>query len=380
MKPWKDGDDNGGATSQGVTEDTVKLVALVPNEQQRANPAGASPTNRATGAKGGYEDAVHDMLLSYLPWFETWGRDIEVKFLVSSGPDEAAQRADAVRAKAEKPFAAMHFIVEGLDVFEAEMANAKVLSWGYGTTTEKALAQEPYRWGQSDAQSGALNTAEVVGKQLVGKKAEFAGSDEIKGQTRKFGAVYMPNLIDVEDLKTGLAKYNGTIAVESPYDGNGATFGDPTVSQEAAPLVVSKMKAAGVTTVILFSDVSMTTAVMEDATKQEWFPEWFFTGAVFHDIGALARGYPTEQSTHAFGISFLAPTSYPTTCSRPPSPSPGTGVRASAPTRRRSGRSCCGSSTGSTPPDRSSRRRRSSRACSRSPPPVARPPRTRSVR
>jgi hypothetical protein len=205
VKPWKDGDDNGGATYQGVTADTVKLVALLPNEAQRINPAGSSPTNEATGEKGNYEDAVHDVLLSYLPWFETWGRDIEVKFLISSGDDEAAQRADAVAAKAEKPFAVMHFNVAGLDVFEAEMANAKVLSWGYGTTAPKALSQAPYRWGQSDAQAGAINTAEVVGKQLVGKKAEYAGSDEIKDQTRKFGAVFIPNLIDIDGLQSALA-------------------------------------------------------------------------------------------------------------------------------------------------------------------------------
>ena len=137
VKPF-DGDDNGGATYQGVSADTIKVVALLPNETQRANPGGAAPINRVDKSRGTYENAVHDGLLAYLPWFETWGRDIEVKFLTSSGSDEAAQRADAVTAKAQKPFAAMHFIVEGLDVFEAEMANAKVLSWGYGTTSDKA--------------------------------------------------------------------------------------------------------------------------------------------------------------------------------------------------------------------------------------------------
>ena len=317
VKPF-DGDDNGGATYQGVSADTIKVVALLPNEAQRANPGGAAPINRVDNSRGTYENAVHDGLLAYLPWFETWGRDIEVKFLTSSGSDEAAQRADAVTAKAQKPFAAMHFIVEGLDVFEAEMANAKVLSWGYGTTSDKALKQAPYRWGQSDAQAGAVNTAEVVGKQLVGKKAEFAGSDDIKQQTRKLGVVYMPNLIDVKGLKDGLADFKGSVAVESPYDGNGATFGDPTTSQEQAPLFVSKMKASGVTTVILFSDVSMTKAVMEEATKQEWYPEWFFTGAVYHDIGALARTYPTEQSAQAFGISFLNPYVVPDPVPAPP--------------------------------------------------------------
>ncbi len=307
VKPWQDGDDNGGATYQGVTADSIKFVVLLPNEQQRSNPQQSAPRNLATAQPGTYEDAVHDMLLSYLPWFETWGRDIEVKFLESSGPDEAAQRADVVRVKAEKPFAVASFIVEGLDVFEAEIANAKIMSWGYATTTEEALAQPPYRWGQSDGQGGAVNVAEVVGKQLVGKKAEYAGGDDLAGETRKFGIVYMPDLIDIDGFEEEFAKYKGEVVVDSPYDGNGATFGDPTVSQAAAPLAVSKMKQAGVTTVILFSDVSMTSALMTEATKQEWFPEWFFTGAVYHDIGVLARNYPTEQSRQAFGISFLFP-------------------------------------------------------------------------
>ena len=34
VKAWEDGDDNGGATWQGVTEDRIKVVAYVPNEEQ----------------------------------------------------------------------------------------------------------------------------------------------------------------------------------------------------------------------------------------------------------------------------------------------------------------------------------------------------------
>ena len=71
--------------------------------------------------------------------------------------------------------------------------------------------------------------------------------------------------------------------------------------------MVTRMKSAGVTTVIMLSDFSMNKALMDNATKQEWFPEWFFTGAVYADIGILARAYPTEQSAHAFGLSFLTP-------------------------------------------------------------------------
>ena len=60
-----------------------------------------------------------------MKYFETWGRDIEIKYLTSSGSDEAAQRADVVAVKAMKPFAVFDLIVAGLDVLETELAKAQ---------------------------------------------------------------------------------------------------------------------------------------------------------------------------------------------------------------------------------------------------------------
>ena len=90
---------------------------------------------------------MHDYLLPLMKYYETWGRDIEVKILTSSGNDETAQRADAVAAKADKPFAVVNFVPAGLDVLDAEMAKAKILVFGYATTAEKALAQAPVPLG-----------------------------------------------------------------------------------------------------------------------------------------------------------------------------------------------------------------------------------------
>ena len=73
--------------------------------------------------------------------------------------------------KADKPFAVMDLAPTALDVFDTEMAKAKIVVFGFSTTTQKALAQAPYRWGQSDTQAAATNSTEVIGKQLVGKKA-----------------------------------------------------------------------------------------------------------------------------------------------------------------------------------------------------------------
>jgi hypothetical protein len=310
VKPWKAGDDNGGATAPGVTKDRILVYAIIPNDQQLSMVGGATPTKRADNSKGTYQDAIHDYLLPLMQFYETWGRDIEVRFLVSTGQDEAAQRADAVTVKAEKPFAIMDLAPTALDVFDTEMAKAKVLVFGFSTTTQKALAQAPYRWGQSDTQAAANNSIEVIGKQLLGKKATFGG-DDVKSQKRKFGAVYIQDIIDVDRMKSSFKQYGGTIASEASYTANGSTIGDTTSAQEQAPVIATKLKQAGVTTVILFTDVAMTRSLMENATKQEWFPEWFFTGTVFHDLALLARTYPTEQSSHAFGISNVSPWVYP---------------------------------------------------------------------
>ena len=158
----------------------------------------------------------------------------------------------------------------------------------------------------------------MLGKQLVGKKAQFGG-DDVKEQTRKFGAVYIDGIDRHRPaFKADFKKYGGTLVADASYTANGSTIGDATSAQEQAPVIVTQMKQAGVTTVILFTDVAMTKALMENATKQEWFPEWFFTGTVFQDLGSFARAYPAEQSAHAFGISNVSPWVLPDPTPPPP--------------------------------------------------------------
>ena len=107
LPEWK-GKDNGGATYQGVTKDAIKVVALVPNELQMAAVTPTQrPVNYATGGEGTVTDVLNDGLAAYEHVFGgayTYGRDIELEFVTSTGDDEAAQRADAVTVRAEKPF------------------------------------------------------------------------------------------------------------------------------------------------------------------------------------------------------------------------------------------------------------------------------------
>ena len=270
--------------------------------ETRAQPA----MNTQTGAAGTDEDAAHDLLLAMRPYYETWGREIDVKFYTSTGTDETAQRADAVAIKAMKPFAVVNSYNAGYGTMAVELAKAKILVYDAETGKEDFTALAPYLWGSTDSQVAAINAAEVLGKQMVGKKAEYAGND-VKGQTRKFGVVTKEGDVDVPGFKKELAKYKGTVTSEATYPPTGGTYGDATLAGQFAPTIVTKMKADGVTTMVLFTDAAMNKALMEQATKQEWFPEWFHTGNSYADYSAFAKTLPPEQAAHFFGISGSSP-------------------------------------------------------------------------
>ena len=176
VRPFKKGDDNGGATSNGVTATSIKLVAVLPSPARGdAQAAAAQLKNLAQGSTGTWADAVHDYLVARLPFYETWGRDIDVSLYESTGIDETAQRADAVAILAEKPFAVINFDSFGLDTLVTSLAQSKVLVESFSVSPEESAAQSPYRWGGNDTDAAAASSAEVIGKNLVGKKAQYAG-------------------------------------------------------------------------------------------------------------------------------------------------------------------------------------------------------------
>jgi hypothetical protein len=194
----------------------------------------------------------------------------------------------------------------GLLTLEAELASARIVTFGTATTSEQALAQAPYRWGSSDGGTNAVNAATVLGRQLAGKKAAFAG-DGLQDRTRVFGAV-AADIVDLEQFERDLKQEgDAPLAVTHSYRNEGGLSGNPVESQEAAPTIIQKMKEAGVTTIAVFADNAMVKALMDAATTQDYYPEWFNTGVLYSDLTLFARTYPPEQSRHLFGMTWLWP-------------------------------------------------------------------------
>jgi len=307
---WKQGTNNGGATYQGVTKDSIKVAILVPNEQQLAGAQpGQSPVNHATGQTGTVTNAFKDTFAAFQPAHQTYGRKLELEFVTSSGDDESAQRADAVTVQAKKPFAVIDGTYTSEPVFGTALAAAKIPVFANTTSLESTLKQAPYRWAQTDVNAGALNAAEFMGKQLAGKKAQYAGDNAMHNQTRKFGVVYADPVTDTEIFDKTAAKYGLKFApgASIAYPATDDPFGNPTVAQEQAPVAITKMKSLGVTSVLLLADQSMVSSMLKAATANDYHPEWIIGAFNYNDLGFFARNYDQDQWRHAFGISNLPP-------------------------------------------------------------------------
>ena len=317
VREWKDGADNGGRTAQGVTEDTIKVAVLYADVKQDNRTPASLFRNQATGGFSNMRDTILDTNEIYAHAYETWGREVELEFVLGTGPDEAAQRADAATIAALKPFAVLdagfgggNQKVGGL-VFETALQQRGVplvISSGGG------LPRSP----KELSRAVAANTAEFAGKALVGKTAEYGG-DDVKADERVFGILYQGGAdgFDIDYFKQQFAEHGGKIAGEAAFVYDPGAAADEVTAQAQAqmPPLITRMKEAGVTTVINVLDARYgMRPAMAAATSQEWTPEWVMGsggpnggGAFPGDLPILVRAADTQQMAHTFGLVYLPP-------------------------------------------------------------------------
>lgn len=296
---------NGGATSRGVTADTIKVVVYL---RQESDPVydfiTAAIKNDDTNAQ--WEETYRGYFEMFESLYQLYGRTVDVSFVEGSGGalDEVAARADAAKVIAMEPFA----VIGGpalTTAFTDELAANEVISIGAlgGSTPEWYEERAPYTYTViANTSQGYAMAAEYIGKKLAGKPAEFAGDPAMHATPRRFGLLHLETNDESrtvaarfeEDLRT---EYDVDLAVRVPY-----TL-EPTRLQEQADSAIARMKDAGVTSVIFTGDPVAPGTFTRQATAQNWFPEWIIGNTTLADTAAFARTYDQRQWAHAFGIS-----------------------------------------------------------------------------
>ena len=298
--------DNGGATSTGVTAETITIVHYQGPDN---DPIIGYITDavKVDDTNAQEFDTVANLLPYYEQFYEFYGRKVEIVRYESTGlaTDEVTARADAQRIVEEyKPFA----VIGGpalTNAFADELAARDVtcISCGVGSSAWYA-ERDPYVWGiDGGAAQKQVHVAEFIGKQLAGKPAVHAG-DEFVDTVRKFGFIYVESSSESKILADQMVERLDAVGARPaevlPY------VLDPGSIQQTASQIIAKLKASGVTTVILSTDPVAPRDFTREATAQEYFPEWIVAAATLTDTTAFGRSYDQQQWAHAFGVTSLA--------------------------------------------------------------------------
>ena len=295
---------NGGATYQGVTAHSVKVVLYLPEPQDPVlsyieGAIADTDTNQQT------IETVQGYVRFLQTYYETYGRTIDLVPYVATGPaiDEVAARADATTiAQTIKPFAVLDGPILTAAFGQEIVANKILCIECMPSQPDSYYAQHaPYVISLiMNADEAQVQLADYIGAQLKNRPAAFAGDPAMHHQARKFGLVYISTGQDAEiqtdHFVQSLAKLGVTLSARLAYAS--------PVTIDAVGLI-AKLKAAGVTSVIFSGDPVAPGPLTRAATSQNYFPEWIISGAVLTDTAIFARTYDQTQWSHAFGISFL---------------------------------------------------------------------------
>lgn len=299
--------DNGGATEDGVTAEEIVVVNYLgiqgdPVINYVTDAVAVNDTNEQQG------QTMLDLVEYYHAYYELYGRKVNLINFEGTGiaTDDVAARADAALiAEQYKPFA----VLGGpalTSAFGDELSARGILCIGCtpGQPTEFYAERDPLVWslGTSAAQ-GQTHIIEFITKQLVGRNADYGG-DDVREQPRRFGYLYLDS--------SGAASELAQDFIDA-MDEAGAPFAeivvyalDPATIQATASQAISKMKSAGVTTIVFSGDPVAPRDFTREATAQEYFPEWVVAGSGLVDTNAFSRTYDQQQWQHAFGVTFGA--------------------------------------------------------------------------
>lgn len=310
-KPWKSKGgttftDNGGATAPGVTATTIKVVFYVAAEQDVAKQLeqfGVSDSDKVTfeGIKSLIEMNNH--------LYETYGRRVEVVqfHATGDGRSPSAAMADAVKVSEMGAFASIGGPSQ-TTAYQHELARHRILciACGMAATDDVLNVDAPYVWGYLATPDQILFGTFSYGTELLyNEKAKFAGSPELRAEKRRFGIVHYEQDPPIfGPLKAeAIAKYSKQgIKVDTIIQ----YILDPNSLNAQAQAIIGRLKRDGVTSVVFLGDPLMPRLLTEQATRQNYFPEWVFTGTAFTDTTSVARLYDQKQMRHAFGASSAA--------------------------------------------------------------------------
>jgi hypothetical protein len=305
---------NGGATSHGVTGDTIKISFRLGNSTEDSAVYAAA----GAAAPAPDPDIVADMQ-TYVDFFnkqfELYGRHVVLEsyqgqgdyIQEDQGQGQAAAAADATTAHDKGAFGDATFNLKGSNPYWSNLAQQKIIAFGpLGFPQSYYDRYAPYWYTpRPTGTKQAQFLVNVVCRRMAGMPAIFAGDPTYKSKTRVFGLVTPENPEYMQlgnDIEAGLHRCGVSLARRVNYAINVAQFGGQGTS------IAAQLKAAGVTTALCYCDPLIPIFITQAADQQQYHPEW--TEPYYRD--PQGRLESQQQWAHAIsngGTSYTRPNS-----------------------------------------------------------------------
>ncbi len=304
---------NGGATSPGVSGDTIRVAVRIGSFSNGMLDA----LSKVAKAKIPDESpdvikrTVEGLTEYFNRTFQMYGRKLEVVIYngkgdilkeTTGGGQEGAE-ADAIKVSQEiKAFADVSAVSP---IYADALTRRKVINIGAPFMSREWLSQRrPFTWSQfTDCTTIVESVGSYYTTKMAGKPASNAGGP-LKGQPRKVGIIAPENSWYQECVAGGLrilaqAGVQPTLNEKYRIEINQMSI--------QAGEKLAKLKNAGVTTVMCGCDPLFLTFLTAKAKEQNYQPEWLVTGVALIDNDLIGSIMEQSQWSRAFGVSFSGP-------------------------------------------------------------------------
>jgi hypothetical protein len=299
---------NGGATTKGVTADTITVAFRLTSDQsfQQTLAQLAGAQLRDTNADN--QRTVLALAQYFNAHFQMYGRKIKIVFYNGQGSlsnellgtGQAAAEADATNV-AQQIHAFADLSAESEPYADA-LAKQGVMAFGDPYMSRDWHQQHaPYTWSiATDGTDVASLAAHYAVQKLcpAGSPAAYAGG-ALKGKPRKFALLAPENSwyqVSVDVAKQIMGQ-SGCPADKFIY-----TLDLGTESQQAAN-TIAQLKAGGYTTIICGCDPIFPVYLSGQGAQQGYLPEFIIAGTALTDADYSGQLYNQQFQAHAFGIS-----------------------------------------------------------------------------
>lgn len=309
---WPAGADNGGATYQGVTADSVKIIIFSskPNEQVNAILGAKGLATSAEDEAAFYEAAFAFIQENY----EFYGRRLDIERVEgdcpTTPPDYDACFAAAQTVLEKRPFMVVWGTPLYADVMEV-WARSGIVTVGGWHFDDQYFVKPEIRGLRYDVFMDGTQSADFIAeyycKKMARQPADRAGTlihPRIGGRTttRHLGIVVpeIPaNRATADRVAAAVGQCEGRSIPVFTYESNIET----AVQQTQA--TVSGLIDAGVTTMVCMCDPIAPVFSTKGMTANQYYPEILLPGMGLLDYDLLGQLYDPQQMIHAFGPSHL---------------------------------------------------------------------------